>query len=193
MLTSHHLIRTANYTNRLYVWLCNYRFRTCPYAGIPSTLVLGKYRHNWSKKEINGKRAIQVIRATEKILLLPLIQWGMIHANEKYKTNVFFSFQISWITRFTDPNVQTNRTLMFSYKPPIIWALRQAFALNCVNYFCQNFHLICLTRLNWPRTAVLAASVVLTVRYSSKLRDLIIHPIILGLKYNLKENAKENC
>ena len=30
----------------------------------------------------------------------------------------FFSFQISWITRVTDPSVQTNSTLMRSYKTP---------------------------------------------------------------------------
>ena len=30
----------------------------------------------------------------------------------------FFSFQISWITRIIDPSVQTNSTLMRSYKTP---------------------------------------------------------------------------
>ena len=37
---------------------------------------------------------------------------------------VFFSFQISWITRITDPSVQTNRTLLSLYEPPNIRALR---------------------------------------------------------------------
>ena len=41
---------------------------------------------------------------------------------ERYKRNEkkwgFFSFQISWITRITDPSVQTNSTLMRSYKTP---------------------------------------------------------------------------
>ena len=44
-----------------------------------------------------------------------------------YETNEdVFSFQVSLITRITDPSVQTNRTLMSSYKPSIIWALKLA-------------------------------------------------------------------
>ena len=38
---------------------------------------------------------------------------------KRYKANGFFlSFQISWITRFIDLSVKTNRTLICSYKSP---------------------------------------------------------------------------
>ena len=72
---------------------------------------------NWSRQEINRKRVIQVIRVIARILLLPWIQW--IQVIERYETNSFFSVEISWITRITDPSVQTNRPLM-----SIIWVLR---------------------------------------------------------------------
>ena len=35
----------------------------------------------------------------------------MIQVTQRYETNVLFSVQISWITRITDPSVQTNRRL----------------------------------------------------------------------------------
>ena len=35
---------------------------------IPLTLDFGKYRQNWSRQEINGKRVIQVIRVIVRIL-----------------------------------------------------------------------------------------------------------------------------
>ena len=95
----------------LYVWLRIYRFLTCIYTRIPSKLDYRKYR------EINGKRVIKVIQVIERILLFPWIQWVMIQVLERYETG-FFDFQIIWITRITNPSVQTNRTLMSLYKPP---------------------------------------------------------------------------
>ena len=52
-------------------------------------------------------RVIHVIRVIVRILLLPWIQLVMIQVIESMK-DVFFSVQISWITRITDPSVQTN-------------------------------------------------------------------------------------
>ena len=52
---------------------------------------------------------IQVIART---LFLPWIQWVMIQVIERYETNSFFSIEISWVTRITDPSVQTNWPLM---------------------------------------------------------------------------------
>ena len=49
---------------RMHFWLRSYRFRiflTCVCAGIPLTLVFGKYMKNWLRQEINEKRVIQVI------------------------------------------------------------------------------------------------------------------------------------
>ena len=70
-------------------------------------------------REINRKGVMQVIRVTTRILLLPWIQWVTIQVIESYETNGFFSVQISWITRITDPGVQTSRPLW-----PIIRVLR---------------------------------------------------------------------
>ena len=70
-------------------------------------------------REINRKGVMQVIRVTARILLLPWIQWVTIQVIESYETNGFFSVQISWITRITDPGVQTSRPLW-----PIIRVLR---------------------------------------------------------------------
>ena len=92
-----------------------YRFRI--FTGL--LLDFGKYRQNWSREEVHRKRVIQVIWVIVRILLLPWIQWVMIQVIERYKTNSFFSVEISWITRITDPSVQTNRPLM-----SIIWVLR---------------------------------------------------------------------
>ena len=94
-------------------------FFTCLCAGIPLTLDFGKYRQNWLKQAINRKRVIQAIREIVRILLLPWIEWIMIQVIERYETNGFFSFQISWIPCITDPSVQTNRHLM-----SIKWTLR---------------------------------------------------------------------
>ena len=67
----------------------------------------------------NKKRVIQVIRLIVRILFLPRIQWVMIQVIGRYETNSFFSVEISWITRITDPSAQINRLLM-----SIIWVLR---------------------------------------------------------------------
>ena len=59
-----------------------------------------------------------MIRVIVRILLLPWIQWVMIPVIERYKTNRFFSFKTSWITRITDPSVQANRPLTLSAPIP---------------------------------------------------------------------------
>ena len=81
------LIRAAIYTNRLYVWLRNYKSHTCLYAEIPSTLDFWNYRQNWSKEEENGIRVTKMILVIERILLLPWIQRVMIYLTERYETN----------------------------------------------------------------------------------------------------------
>ena len=48
-----------------------------------------------------------MIRVIVRILLLPLIQWVMGQVIERYETNSFLSVEISWITRVTDPSVQS--------------------------------------------------------------------------------------
>ena len=40
----------------------------------------------------------------------------MIQVIERYETNSFFSVEISWITRITDPGAQINRLLMSIYE-----------------------------------------------------------------------------
>ena len=85
-----YLIRAAIYTNRLYAWLGNCRCPICLtylYAWTSSTLDVFRYRQNWSKQEIKGKRVIQVF---ERILLLSLIQWIIIQGIERYETNGLF-------------------------------------------------------------------------------------------------------
>ena len=89
------------------------------FARNPIVPGLRKYRQNLSRQEKNRKRVIQVIRVIGRTLLLPWIQWATIQVIEKYETNSFFSIEISWITRITDPSVQTNRPLI-----SIIWVLR---------------------------------------------------------------------
>ena len=86
-LVTEKIMRAVICTSRLYVWLRNYRFLTCLYAGIPSTLDFGNYRQNWSKQEINGKRVMKVIWVIERILLLPWIQWAIIQVIGKCETN----------------------------------------------------------------------------------------------------------
>ena len=66
--------------------------------------------------EINKKRVIQVIQLILRILFLSWIQWVMIQVIERYETNSFFSVEISWITRITDPGAQINRLLMSIYE-----------------------------------------------------------------------------
>ena len=44
----------------------------------------------WLKEEINGKRLIKVIRVIQRILLLPWIQWVMIHVIEWYEAMGIF-------------------------------------------------------------------------------------------------------
>ena len=74
---------------------------------------------NWSRQELNRKQVIQVIRVIVRILLLAWTQWVMVQGIESYERNSAFSVEINWITRITDPSVQTKRPLI-----SIMWVLR---------------------------------------------------------------------
>ena len=82
-----------------------------------------EFHRNWiscrSRQENQWKTIVRLFRVIERTLLLDWIQWIMIQVIKSYKANVFFNYQVSWITRIIDLNAQTNRTLMSSHKFPL--------------------------------------------------------------------------
>ena len=144
----------------------------------------GKYRQNWLKHETNEERVDRVIQVQviEPSLILPWIKRILIQEVRRCEANDFPGFQSSWITRVTDPSDQINRPLMSLHKP---------------SYFSPLSHPVSI-KMSFKPLATFAKSLIwfwislwclfkqyLTVRNSSNLRDLIIHPIILNLKYKL--------
>ena len=103
-----------------------YRFRIFVTCFCAQSIVTGFHiraitllLQNWSRQELNRKRVIQVIRVIVRILLLAWTQWVMVQVIESYERNSAFSVEINWITRITDPSVQTKRPLI-----SIMWVLR---------------------------------------------------------------------